>query len=64
MPNAEDIFPDAYLRVWDLAKRTGGLYNFAGAGLPWEAVKDVHENGASFIAQGVIRMAFCSLDID
>ena len=54
-PEASQYFPAAYLRIWKLAEKTGGLYLWAKQGLPMESVEDVRERGASFIAQGLLK---------
>ena len=53
VPNADKIFPASYLRLWDHANRTGGLYSFLKTGgvLTQDMEDDVRENGASFLSQ-------------
>ena len=60
MPNAAQLFPASYLRLWDHAEKTDGLYSFlkAGGTLHREGVQDVRENGASYLAQGFVIVPY------
>ena len=58
--NDRDSYPEAYLKIWDHAKKTNSLYAILKApGLPPYAVKDMQENGGAMIYGGA--NSFCSV---
>ena len=44
VPNADLLYPASYIKLWDLAERTGGLYELRRhGGIPPRAEKDIVE---------------------
>ena len=59
-PNAREVYPESYFRLWDHANRAGGLYHVRRyGGIPPRAEPDIRDNGATFMTQGGIRIATC-----
>ena len=51
VPNARSQFPQSWFDLWDLANRTGGLFQTAkhGGKLPGEVMENVYAGKASYL---------------